>query len=198
MITIAILVTTVALIIYIKNGQAADADSKDVEAPLSLKRNNITIYVDMSGAVKKPDLYEVPDGIRIKEIIDKAGGLSEDADLTFFKRNFNLAKIVTDQEKIYIPSIAEIGNGLFSENQQAVDYLSPTTLIAASIGTDAKSQLISLNSGTIEELDSLPGIGVTTANKIISNRPYTNLEDLISKKSVNKGVFEKIKNLISL
>jgi competence protein ComEA len=58
--------------------------------------------------------------------------------------------------------------------------------------------LISINDSTIEELDQLPGIGQITANKIISNRPYTTIEDLLTKKVVNKGVFEKIKNLIEI
>ena len=148
------------------------------------------------------NLYQVDYGARIKDVVDKAGGLSDDADVIFFNRNFNLARVVTDQEKIYVPSIAEINNGIFIQNQLMLDYTTPTnnqllTTDNQSPGANNQS-LININDVTIEELDQLPGIGQVTANKIIANRPYSKLEELLTKKVVNKGVFEKIKNLISL
>ena len=197
LVTTALIITVAALVIYAKNNQKV---KEEIEInPPSLRQDfggQGKIFVDVSGAVKKPNLYQVDFGARIKEIIDRAGGLSDDADVIFFNRNFNLARILSDQEKIYVPSISEINNGIFVQNQLTLDYTTPIT--STGIANNATTDNINLNSATIEELDQLPGIGQVTANKIISNRPYTTIEELVTKKVVNKGVFEKIKNLISL
>lgn len=201
LLSLAIIITIISLIIYTGNNQTNDKQSKISEASSSPKINQSTIYIDVSGAVKKPNLYQVDYGTRIKEAIDKAGGLSETADVIYFNRNFNLARIVSDQEKIYVPSISEINNGIFIQNQRTLDYISPITAdlnTLATTETVSNNQLININSGTVEELDQLPGIGLVIANKIITGRPYSTLEELLTKKVVNKGVFEKIKSLISL
>lgn len=192
----ALTITMISLTLYAKNNQ--NLDKEDIPVKQTYKQDSI--YVDVSGAVKKPNLYKVNFGTRIKEAIDKAGGLSDEADVVFFNRNFNLARIVTDQEKIYVPSTSEINNGIFIQNPQVLNYIEPnrSTGIANNTPTEDNNQLISLNSATIEELDQLPGVGQVTANKIIINRPYTTLDDLLTKKVINKGVFEKIKDLISI
>ncbi|MCR4277091.1 MAG: ComEA family DNA-binding protein [Candidatus Roizmanbacteria bacterium] len=196
LLTVALIITITAIFLYINNneqtvGVGLDRPSDEVISPNK-------IFVDVSGAVKKPNLYQVDFGARIKDVIDRAEGLSDDADTLFFHRNFNLARIVTDQEKIYVPSISEIDNGIFVQNQQTLDYVTPITGDVNIVPTDTDNQIINLNSATIEELDQLPGIGQVTANKIIAGRPYATLEELLTKKVVNKGVFEKIKSLISI
>lgn len=198
---VAIIITIVSFFIYTGSNQTIGGQAKDFEAFSSLKSNQAVIFVDVSGAVKKPNLYQINYGARIKEVVDKAGGLSENADVLYFNRNFNFARIVSDQEKIYIPSISEINNGVFIQNQLSFDYISPVTNVNTFSTTDntaTDGQLININSGTIEELDQLPGIGQVTANKIISNRPYATFDELIIKKAINKNVFDKIKNLITL
>lgn len=196
----ALIITITALDIYAKNNQENTdreiATNNQLEQTLSGE-----IFVDVSGAVKKPNIYQINFGARIKEIIDKAGGLSDDADVMFFNRNFNLARIVMDQEKIYIPSIMEISDGIFVQNQRTLDYTSPT-IVSTNTRTDISPSetpsLINLNSATVEELNQLPGIGQVTANKIIIYRPYSTIDELLTKKAVNKSVFEKIKSLISI
>lgn len=200
LLTVALVITVTALVIYAKNSQSI---KEEIEInPPNLRQDfggQGKVFVDVSGAVKKPNIYQINFGARIKEIIDKAGGLSGDADVMFFNRNFNLARIVTDQEKIYIPSIMEIESGIFVQNQRTLDYTSPVTgIINNAPTTDVlDNQLINLNSATIEELDQLPGVGQVTTNKIITNRPYLTIDELLTKKVVNKGVYEKIKALIS-
>lgn len=198
LLTIAVVITVAASVLYAKNSQNLN---EEIEiSPTRLREDyggQEKIYVDVSGAVNKPNIYQVNFGARIKDVIDKAGGLSDEADVMFFNRNFNFARIVIDQEKIYIPSIAEINNGLFVQSQRTLDYVSPITDTGI-VPIEDNNQLINLNSATIEELDQLPGIGQVTANKIISNRPYATLEELLTKKIVNRGVFEKIKSLITL
>lgn len=192
---ISIIITVAALAIYAKNSR------ENIDQTVISNDQPEKIYVDVSGSVEKPNIYQINFGARIKEVIDKAGGLSDNADVMFFSRNFNLARIVTDQEKIYVPSIVEINNKIFIENQRTLDYASPVSDIINSTSTmdvSINNQLINLNSATIEELDQLPGIGQVTANKIIANRPYLALDELLIKKVVNKSVFEKVKDLITI
>lgn len=193
---VAFIITITALVIYIKNNQET-TDQDIVISPTPLHQDyggQGKIFVDVSGAVKKPNIYEVVFGARLKDVVDKAGGLSDEADVVFFNRNFNLSRIVVDQDKIYIPSVIEINNGIFIQNQRTLDYISPSSGVINNTPTD--NQLINLNSATLEELDQLPGIGQVTANKIITNRPYTAIDELLTKKVVNKSVYEKIKSQI--
>ena len=200
LLTTALVITITAVFIYSINNHEND-DREIIVNDKPEQAMSGKIFVDVSGAIKKPNVYEISFGARLKDIIDKSGGLSDDADRQFFNRNFNLARIVGDQEKIYIPSITEIENGIFIQNQRTLDYTLPSTgdiNIAPTTNASIKNQLINLNSSTVEELDQLPGIGQVTANKIINNRPYSSVEELLVKKVVNKGVFEKIKSLITL
>jgi len=194
--TIAFLIAVVSLLIFLNTYQKTD---EKIETDSFRLRQDFggesKIFVDVSGAVNKPDLYEASNNIRLKEIIKKAGGLSESADKSFFARNFNLARIVIDQEKIYVPSVWEVSNGYFSENEQTLDYNSPSN--NSSLITN-NSSLININSSAFEELDTLPGVGKVTAQKIIDNRPFGALEELLNKKIVNKSVFENIKDLITI
>ena len=174
LLTISIIITVTALTIYIKNGRE-NTDQTIILNDQPEKVLSEKILVDVSGAVKKPNIYQVDFGARIKEVIDMAGGLSGDADVLFFNRNFNLARVVSDQEKIYVPSISEINNGIFIQNQLLIDYKTPIN--NQSLNTDNQSpstnnqSLININDATVEELDQLPGVGQVTANKIINSRP---------------------------
>ncbi|HLD27030.1 MAG TPA: helix-hairpin-helix domain-containing protein [Patescibacteria group bacterium] len=136
------------------------------------------IFIDIQGAVEKPDVYEVTMGARLKDVLVLADGLSVHADREYFTRTFNLAKKVVDQEKIYIPSEDEV--------------------IERPI-TDGKTStgLIGINTASIDLLETLPGIGAVTAQKIIDKRLYSSLEELLNKKAVSQSVFSKIKNLVS-
>ena len=205
LLTAALIITVSALTIYAKNNQnqEIETDSPRLLPTESRFGGQSKIFADVSGSVKKPNVYEIEFGARLKDLINKASGLSEDADVVFFNRNFNLSRIVTDQEKVYVPSISEISNGIFIQNQRTLDYVSPvlfTNLPAQSTEIDlglSDNEIISINSATLEELDQLPGIGEVTANKIIANRPYSTIEELLTKKIVNKSVYDKIKSLIS-
>ncbi len=145
------------------------------------------IVVDIAGAVENPDIYEVTLGARLKDVLIMAGGLSANAHRQFFSRYFNLAKILSDQEKIYIPSVEEIQSGTFTENQQTLNYI-----------PKSHEGKININTASPEELDRLPGVGKITAEKIIQGRPYQSLQDLLTKKVITKSVYEKIKDLIEL
>jgi len=193
--SVALIVAVTSIIVYLISGQNYKEDVS-IDYKSSSYTNSLNhIFVDVSGSVNKPDLYEASNGARLKDLIGMAGGLSETADKGYFSRNFNLARVVMDQEKIYIPSVWEIQNGYFVESPQIIRSTAVTE--AASENTNLQP-LINVNSASIEELDSLPGVGKITAQKLIDNRPFVALEDLINKKVLNKSVYENIKNLITL
>jgi competence protein ComEA len=196
LLSLSIIISIVILILFFQQ------DIKK-EAVVKIESNNLPklsekYYVDLSGAVKKPDVYQVKPGTRLKEVLEMAGGISNQADQNFFARNFNLARFVSDQEKIYIPSIGEINTGLFTENSRSFDFISPVNQSNITEETTKQSEKVNINNASEEELDQLPRVGPITAKKIIENRPYSMLEDLITKKAVTQSVFNKIKDLIEL
>lgn len=139
------------------------------------------IVVDVSGAVKTPGVYKLSTGARIGDALVAAGGVDlVQADHTYLSQKINLAAAVTDGQKIYLPFTGET-------------YTTPAAVVLGSV-----SSLVSINSGSAGELDTLPGVGPATAAKIIDSRPYGSLEDLVGKKAVGQSEFEKIKDKISL
>jgi competence protein ComEA len=144
-----------------------------------------TITVDIEGAVQKPGVYSLPVDSRVQDAITAAGGLSTDADLAKVSRGLNLASKLPDGGKIYIPALGEEG-----------------TVVSGGVSTDlvlgASSGTINLNTASLKELDTLPGVGEVTAQKIINNRPYSASGDLITKKVVSQKVFEQIKEKVSV
>lgn len=204
-ISLIIVVVSLAIFIKVNNEENKSQFVFEEEPNVETSRRDVStnkIYIDLSGAVEKPDVYEVTAGARLKDVLILGDGLSVEADRQFFARNFNLARILSDQEKIYIPSIQEIVQGLFGENPAVVNQIQPR-LTSNSAGVVPQTQnqqplKISINTASVAELDTLPGVGQITAEKIISNRPYKLAEELLMKKIVNKGVYEKIKNLVTI
>ncbi len=135
------------------------------------------ITVDISGAVQKPGVYTLSEGSRVKDAIALAGGWNSHADAVYIAQQINLAEVIQDQQKIYIPSSSE------SARQSSIQK---------------NSSKISINSATLGELDTLEGVGESRANNIIENRPYSSIEELVSKKVLSESIFQKIKDQISL
>ncbi|MCL4367547.1 helix-hairpin-helix domain-containing protein [Patescibacteria group bacterium] len=139
------------------------------------------IMVDVSGAVKHPGVYQLTSGARVEDAIQKAGGLTTQADTNYVAKTLNLAQKVTDGLKIYIPNSGE-----------SSPAVAGATVDSTALGT------ININSASLDTLDSLPGVGPVTAQKIVDNRPYSQTEDLVTKKVVGKSEFDKIKDKISV
>ncbi|HCS78814.1 TPA: competence protein CelA [Patescibacteria group bacterium] len=143
-----------------------------------------SVTVDISGAVEKPGLYTLPSDSRVQDALDKAGGLSSQADQEWVGRQLNLAQKLTDGSKLYIPKKNEIRSTKAETPQVAGTVVTAT-------GTS-----VNINTASEKELESLPGIGEVTAAKIISNRPYQSVDELLSKKILNKTTFEKNKGVL--
>jgi len=140
------------------------------------------VVVDVSGAVAKAGVYKFQANARISEAVEKAGGFSPDADRDWIDKNLNLAAKISDGAKIYIPKKGES---------------TTTTGGGSSLGVKT-SGVINVNTAGLKELDTLAGIGPVTGQKIIDGRPYSAIEDLLTRKIVSASTFEKIKNQISV
>lgn len=142
--------------------------------------SSASILVHIAGEVVAPGVYTLSAGSRINDLINYAGGLTSQADTEFIDKNINLAAILKDGAKIYIPKKGE----------------NPTSSVAGF--SKENSPLINLNNASRSDLESLPDIGPVRAQKIIDNRPYFSLEELVEKKIISPSVLDKIKDKITL
>lgn len=157
--------------------------------PEQLRENSLV--VDIEGAVVKPGVYTLSPNARVQDALIAAGGLSQAADREWITKHYNLAAKLVDGNKLYFPFLGE------NTTQSVGGATQPQSVSVDGIGRSEQSSLININSATEQELDTLPGIGPVTAQKMISNRPYGAIEDLTSKKVVTSKVFEKIKDKIT-
>src|SRR3990167_8723052 len=119
------------------------------------------IVVEIAGSVEKPGVYELEAGARVDELLVLAGGLSAAADREWVSKNLNRAAKVLDGQKIYIPQKGE-----------------------SNISNTEVGGLVNLNTASKGQLESLSGIGAVRAQGIISGRPYSNIEALLSRKII--------------
>lgn len=158
------------------------------------------IVIDIEGAVKKPGVYRVESGRRVGDVIENAGGFTDDVDTEWVETKLNRAAEMKDGMKLYIPRkggnntshIIDTGNisGIDMSHNMAKEN-EGTTL-------STNSNLVSVNFASQSELEALSGIGPATATKIINGRPWMDLNDLVMKKAINASTFEKIKDQLSL
>ena len=143
----------------------------------------IFLQVHVTGAVNQPGVISLPPGSRVQDAIQQAGGSLADADLQVL----NLARLLEDGEKIFIPTISEApatrSEGLF-ENSSAAGYP------------------IDLNTATQVELESLPGIGPVTAQAILAfrdqNGPFKTIEEIQKVPGIGEKTFENLRELITI
>lgn len=169
--------------------------SSDEIKPLVVQNptQSSSVFIDVSGAVENPGVYQLKEGERVASAIAAAGGISLLADSSYINTSFNLAERIKDGQKIYIPFEGEQSQlntfPVLNENE-------PLTQLP--INTESSNELISINTATENQLDTLPRIGEVTAEKIITARPYLSVDELVSKKIISEGVFEEIKELIKI
>lgn len=159
------------------------------------------LVVNVSGAVAESGVYVLPVGSRIGDALEKAGGISPQADAQFVQQHVNLAEKLHDEQKIYIPTAAEVAK----QQGQVEEQQLLASLISSGAGGESSttnqtpvSSKISINSASQGELDTLPGIGAARAQAIIEGRPYSQLDELVSTKVISANVYAEIEDLISL
>ncbi|EKQ55129.1 MULTISPECIES: helix-hairpin-helix domain-containing protein [unclassified Clostridium] len=171
-----------------KNGDAAkNKDSTDnKKTNIELKDKNIV--VEIKGEVKKPDVYILNEDSIIKDLIEQAGGLTENADVS----NINRAKKLQNHELIYIAN----------KNEKAVESQSsePNTTNTNLNSQNNINKKVNINSATLEELKTLNGIGDSKAESIIEYREkngnFKSIEEIKNVNGIGEKMFEKIKEYI--
>lgn len=146
------------------------------------------ITVDIGGAVNNPGVYELKLGSRINDLISVSNGFTDTVDKYHINKVLNLSKRLDDGEKIYIPTM--------EESKMAIE--GSQNNVASSNDSASVEKIISINTASKESLMGLEGIGEKRADDIISGRPYSSLNDLLSKEIVTNSIYENIKNSISL
>jgi len=153
------------------------------------------IIVHVTGAVKNWGVIELEAGARIIDAVNKAGGFTEDAD----SAKVNLAYVLSDGVKIYIPNKSEEASAV-TIKEYITEESGDNVIVEEEQMKDSIDSLVNINKATQTELESLPGIGPSTAMKIISYRQeqgfFNNIEDIKNVSGIGESKFESIKDLI--
>ena len=144
------------------------------------------IFVHVAGAVQRPGLYKLPSSARVNDALIAAGGLSAKADRQWFSKSVNLAQKLSDGVRLYIPY----------KGESAIPI--PESNLFSDPGASESQGKININTASISELDSLPGIGPAYAKRIIDSRPFAKIEDIMEVEGIGQKTFEKIKDKITV
>lgn len=147
---------------------------------------NIKVYI--IGEVETPGVIELNVGSRLEDAIILAGGTTNLSDLS----KINLARVLEDGQKIYIPSINENGNDNLQEVEELEEYDTNNNL--------KSTKKININTATITELCTLSGVGESLANKIIKyreeNGKFKTIEDLKNVNGIGDKKYESLKDYV--
>ena len=164
------------------------ASGVGIVAPLSTLPTPLTVRIHVAGAVARPGVYTVSSSARVVDAVKAAGGATSRADL----ERINLAQTIVDTEQVFVPfrssRITKVTVApRLRPSRTTIPVSVPTVpgvvpIIGAPITT--MSPLINLNSATSDQLDTLPGVGPSTAKAIISYRnrkgPFSKVDDLLN------------------
>ena len=141
-----------------------------------------TVVAHAAGAVLHPGVYELRSGARVTDLLDAAGGPAPGADVD----RLNLAALVTDGERVYVPRIGE-------------------AVVAAEVGAssgDVASGPLDLNTATMEQLDALPGVGPATAKAILDERTrrgrFRSVDDLLDVRGIGPAKLDALRDLVKV
>ena len=185
-IKLALIITFIIIIIYnffISKNSYSEINSLEsivensTENKIELDENNkIKVYI--AGEVNTPGVFELDEDSRVEDAIASAGGFTNLANI----KNINLALIIEDGEKIYIPNI---------NDNDIIDY---------SAQESPKSSKVNINKADVSELQNLPGVGVSLAEKIFNYRKengnFKKIEDLKNVNGIGEKKFEALKEYI--
>lgn len=159
-----------------------DSSTEKEEKDESVEQDLIT--VDVKGAVKSPGIYDLPVGSRVNDAVQKAGGLTEQAD----SKSLNLAQKVSDEALVYVST-----KGEESASQQAGSGTASST---------NKEKKINLNKASLEELKQVKGLGGKRAQDIIDHREtngkFKSVEELKKVSGIGAKTIEKLKDYVTV
>ena len=156
-----------------------ETNNKDEKAE---NRHDEKIFVDVKGAVKHPGVFETTKDKRVKDLIEEAGGLLDDADTS----TLNLSQKVKDQMVIYVLKHGE----------------KPKQMTESGTTSSSSGEVININTANKEQLMKISGVGKTKAEAIIAHREkngdFKTKEDITKVRGIGKSTFEKIKDKIEV
>ena len=165
----------------VSKDSVSEKEVKKEEKEEPLEQDLIT--VDVKGAVKAPGIYDLPVGSRVNDAVQKAGGLTEQAD----SKSINLAQKVSDEALVYVPTKGE------EANQQANSGASSST---------NKEKKVNLNKASLEELKQVKGLGGKRAQDIIDHREtngkFKSVEELKKVSGIGAKTIEKLKDYVTV
>lgn len=164
---------------------AISKDSTDEKEDKNQKEEVVEqdlITVDVKGAVKSPGIYDLPVGSRVNDAIQKAGGLTENAD----SKSINLAQKISDEALVYVPTKEE------AVNQES--YSNATG--------NKENKKVNLNKASLEELKQVKGLGAKRAQDIIdhreSNGKFKSVDELKKVSGIGAKTIEKLKEYVTV
>jgi competence protein ComEA len=143
-----------------------------------------TTVVYVAGAVARPGVYTLGAAARVTDAVAAAGGAGADADLGVI----NLAAVVTDGERIYVPKVGETVPVVVGD--------------ARAVGDTTPAGPVNVNTATADQLDVLPGVGPTTAAAIVAHReqhgPFQTVEQLGEVRGIGPVKLDALRGLVSV
>jgi competence protein ComEA len=184
-----VLAAILLIVTRLPGGQPVTLEPAPTQAPL---------VIQIIGEVVKPGVYALPDGSRVQDAVDAAGGLLADAD----SNSINLAARLEDGKQINIPSQNGPVSGASTPSAPTATS-APFTVVSTLTPTAVSSaSLININTATLEQLDTLPDIGPEKAQSIITYRQqhglFQHIEDIMKVSGIGPATFDKIQSLITV
>ena len=193
-------VLAVIVIIFVGRGMMASPTKEKVMVTNAVNTTRVeetttmipqNCYVDIKGEVLRPGVYEFSCESRIQEVIKKAGGFTEEADET----KINLAQKITDQMQMIVPNVHSKQEGGVTEGNSEKGNSSNTTL------SNLKQGTVNINTATLEELQTIKGIGKKKAEAILQYRKehgaFRTKEELLQVKGIGKKALEAIESQVN-
>lgn len=187
--------------------QSSSVSSVAASASSAASAANAEVVCDISGAVKHQGVYRLKNGARLEDLIEKAGGLTKDAQL----QAVNRSQLLKDQDKIYIPSKGDKTEAAQTANSAAASApaSSPSASASASASSVSSStsgaasgDLINLNTATASDLQKLNGIGEKKAEQIIAYRQekgsFKSIDELKEVSGIGDKTFAAIKDQLTI
>lgn len=196
----------IGLLFYYQEKDVVEEESIKQEIMKENQEENIYLSVDIKGEINSPGIYTMKESSRVIDVIDKAGGLTENADTSVI----NLSKKIMDEMVIIIYSKEQVKN--FEETKEKEKNLQEKCISADinSLQNDAcitttqnnASGKVNINQASKEELMTLTGIGESKAKDIISyrekNGPFTSIEDIKKVSGIGETIYAQIKEAITV
>ena len=193
-------VLAVIVIILVGRGMMASSTKEKVMVTNAVNTTRVeetttmmpqNCYVDIKGEVLHPGVYEFSCESRMQEVIKKAGGFTEEADET----KINLAQKISDQMQIIVPNLHSKQEGGVTEGNSEKGNMSNTT------PSNSKQGTVNINTATLEELQTIKGIGKKKAEAILQYRKehgaFRTNEDLLQVKGIGKKALEAIESQVT-